>query len=105
MRHRTLNRRRVLGGIGGLIVGIATAGTTSGMEHANDGSDTTFEGTLDEGTERESYAFEATAGEGIELALTIRELRPDRNVRMTLLDPTGNEAGELPTDNSNRGRT
>lgn len=86
-------------------------GAASGEQHGNGeerGTDgtvtaTTYEGRLDEGNQRDTYPFEASAGEGIELELTVRNLRPGRDARMTLVDPDGTEIGELPTDNPNRG--
>ncbi|MFC7222337.1 hypothetical protein ACFQKF_04185 [Halalkalicoccus sp. GCM10025322] len=110
-----IDRRRVLGGIGAMITGSALAGSASGEEHGNDeesgsgntlgtdGRRTTYEGTLNENDKRDTYSFEAVAGEGIELGMTVRNLAPGRDARMTLVDPDGTEIGELPTDNPNRG--
>lgn len=87
----------------------AFAGAASGEQHASEepGTDgtapTTYEGTLDEENQRDTYSFEATAGEGIELELTVQNLQPGRDARMTLVDPDGTEIGELPTDNPNEG--
>lgn len=94
--------------IGGSVLTGAASGERhgSGEEDATDGADgtqTTYEGRLDEGNQRDTYPFEATAGEGIELEMTVRNLQPGRDARMTLVDPDGNEIGELPTDNPNRG--
>lgn len=103
--RRPLDRRHVLRGIGALIGGYAFTGTVSGEEHEhgeNDGTvpsvpsvpSTTYEGTLDEENRRDSYSFEATAGEGIELEMAVLNLEPGRDARMTLLDPDGNEIGD-----------
>lgn len=86
-------------------------GAASGEQHGNgeergtDGTATAtiYEGRLDEGNQRDTYPFEASAGEGIELGMTVRNLAPGRDARMTLVDPDGTEIGELPTDNPNRG--
>ncbi|MDL5361232.1 hypothetical protein [Halalkalicoccus sp. NIPERK01] len=55
------------------------------------------------GDEEDWFAFDAVAGEGIELELTVRDLALNRDVEMTLFDPAGAEIGALPTDNPNRG--
>ncbi|MDL5360841.1 hypothetical protein [Halalkalicoccus sp. NIPERK01] len=102
MTDNTFKRRHVLGGLGGLIAGSVVAGTAGGAEHGGDGTDA-FEGTIDGGNERDSYQFEASAGDGIELRLTAEDLESGRDLRMTLLDLDGREIGELPTDNPNRG--
>lgn len=102
MTGDAFNRRHVLGGLGGLIAGSIMAGTAGGTEHGGDGPGT-FEGTIDGENERDSHRFEASAGEGIELRLTVEDLESGRDLRMTLLDPDGREIGELPTDNPNRG--
>lgn len=99
-----------------MIGGYAFAGAASGEEHERDTDETddepgtgtdetmaTYEGTLDEENQRDAYSFEATTGEGIELVLTVRNLGPGRDARMVLLDPEGNETGELPTDRPNIG--
>jgi hypothetical protein len=94
-----------------LIGGYAFTGTAVGDEHeggeddagGSGGTETTHEGTLDEENRRDTYSFEATAGEGIEFEMTVLNLEPGRDARMTLPDPEGNEIGELPTDDPNRG--
>lgn len=98
-----------------MIAGNALAGSANGEKHESgeegdsgerpgtDGTQTTYEGRLDEGNQRDTYSLEATAGEGIELEMTVLNLEPGRDARMTLVDPDGNEIGELPTDNPNRG--
>ncbi|KYH25707.1 hypothetical protein HAPAU_23850 [Halalkalicoccus paucihalophilus] len=55
------------------------------------------------GSEKDWFAFEVTAGEGIELELTARDLALNRDLRMAVFDPDGTEIGALPTDNPNRG--
>lgn len=55
------------------------------------------------GDEEDWFAFEVTAGEGIELELTVRDVALNRDVEMALFDPEGLEIGALPTDNPNRG--
>lgn len=87
----------------------AFAGAASSEQHNNEepGTDgtatTTYEGALNEENQRDTHSFEATAGEGIELGMTVQNLQSGRNARMTLVDPDGVEIGELPTDNPNEG--
>lgn len=96
-----------------MIGGSAFAGAASGEEHDRDetgeepedgtGQTATYERTLGEENQRDTYSFEAATGEGIELEMTVRNLQLGRDARMTLVDPDGTEIGELPTDNPNRG--
>lgn len=55
------------------------------------------------GGEEDWFAFDAVAGEGIELELTARDLALNRDIAMALFDPNGTEIGALPTDNPYRG--
>ena len=50
------------------------------------------------GDEEDWFAFEAAAGEGIELDLTAHDLAINRAIEMALFDPDGNEIGEMPRE-------
>ncbi|ADJ16587.1 hypothetical protein [Halalkalicoccus jeotgali] len=101
----------MLGRVGALLGSSVFAGAVTGDEHGTErtksadrtGTKTTYEGILEGDTQRDTYTVEVTAGEGIEIEMTVQNLQPGQDARMTLVAPDGTEVGELPTDNPNRG--
>ncbi|MFC7009527.1 PPC domain-containing protein [Halalkalicoccus salilacus] len=55
------------------------------------------------GDEADWFAFNAVAGEGIELDLTARDLALNRDIEMALFDPEGTDIGVLPADQPSHG--